>query len=198
MQPLQAALYVHLAWGTWERAPLLVGELERGVQRGIAEACAELKARVIAVGGIEDHIHLLVQLPPVLSVADLARRTEGSSAHLATHQLAPGAFFKWQRGYGSVTISPSHTESVTILLFRAAIPHRYARNRTAMRRIKADSVSYRSGGALHRPAARTPRLRSAHAPAGTVASTRHPAGVVCRSGGGRPQERVPRSCDPAG
>jgi putative transposase len=120
---LQAALYVHLAWGTWERAPLLVGELERGVQRGIADACAELKARVIAVGGIEDHIHLLVQLPPVLSVADLARRTKGSSAHLATHQLAPGAFFKWQRGYGSVTISPSHTDQVARYIARQREHH---------------------------------------------------------------------------
>src|SRR4051812_23931788 len=103
MQPLEAAVYVHLAWATWERAPLLVGELERGVHRGIAAACEELKAKVVAIGGIGDHVHLLVQLPSALSVGGLARRAKGSSAHLATHVLAPAAFFKWQPGYGAVS-----------------------------------------------------------------------------------------------
>ncbi len=110
---MQAAVYIHLAWATWERTPLLAGELERGIHRGIVTICEELKAGVIGIGGMDDHIHLLIQLPPALSVADLARRAKGSSAHLATHTLAAGRFFKWQPGYGAVSVSPRHLAQIT-------------------------------------------------------------------------------------
>ena len=109
---MQAVVYIHLAWATWERAPLLVGEVERGIQRSVITTCEELKANVIAIGGTDDHIHLLVQLPSSLSVADLARRAKGASAHLATHTLAIGSSFKWQPGYGSVSFSPRHLAQV--------------------------------------------------------------------------------------
>ncbi len=109
---MQAAVYIHLAWATWERAPLLVGELERGIHRSISTIAEGLKAKVIAVGGIEDHVHLLVQLPSALSAADLARRAKGASAHLANHTLAIGSSFKWHPGYGSVSVSPSHLNQV--------------------------------------------------------------------------------------
>jgi len=109
---VQAAVYIHLAWATWERAPLLVGELERGVHSGISTIAEGLKAKVIAVGGIEDHVHLLVQLPSPLSAAILARRAKGASAHLANHTLAIGSSFKWQPGYGSVSVSPSYLNQV--------------------------------------------------------------------------------------
>ncbi len=109
---MQAAVYIHLAWATWERVPLLVGELERGIHRSITNTCEELKAKVIAIGGIADHVHLLVQLPSALNAADLARRAKGASAHLANHTLAIGSSFKWQPGYGSVSVSPSHLNQV--------------------------------------------------------------------------------------
>ncbi len=109
---MQAAVYIHLAWATWERVPLLVGELERGIHRSITNSCEGLKAKVVAVGGIEDHVHLLVQLPSALGTADLARRAKGASAHLANHTLAIGSSFKWQPGYGSVSVSPSHLNQV--------------------------------------------------------------------------------------
>jgi len=82
------------------------------VHRGIITIAEGLKAKVIAVGGIEDHVHLLVQLPSPLSAADLARRAKGTSAHLANHTLAIGSSFKWQPGYGSVSVSPSHLNQV--------------------------------------------------------------------------------------
>ncbi|HEY8602655.1 MAG TPA: IS200/IS605 family transposase [Thermomicrobiales bacterium] len=110
---MKAAVYIHLAWATWERAPLLIGELERGIHRSVITTCEELKAKVIAIGSTDDHIHLLVQLPSPLSVADLARRAKGASAHLVTHTLAIGSSFKWQSGYGSVSISPRHLAQIT-------------------------------------------------------------------------------------
>ena len=107
------AVYLHLVWGTWDRLPLLNGELAHDMYRAIGAECVAMKSEIIALGGIEDHVHLLTSLPATISVADLVKRLKGSSAHLATHQLVPGEFFKWQGGYGAVTVSPRHLDQVS-------------------------------------------------------------------------------------
>lgn len=113
MRQSGSAVYVHLVWATWNRLPLLIDEVERVAQRAIGAKCAELGAKVIALGGIEDHVHLLVHLPSTISVAQLVGQVKGASAHLITHQVLPsGKFFKWQGAYGSVSVSPRHLGAV--------------------------------------------------------------------------------------
>jgi REP element-mobilizing transposase RayT len=96
MHQTRVAVFVHVTWGTWDRLPLLTGEVERAVHRSLSDGCEELGAQVVAVGGVDDHIHLLVRLPGIISLAELMRRIKGASAHLVTHQIAPGEFFKWR------------------------------------------------------------------------------------------------------
>jgi putative transposase len=109
------ALFVHLVWATWDREPLLRREWERPVYRAIAEKCDELGARVIALGGVEDHLHLLVLIPSTLTVAELVGQVKGVSSHLVNHQLLAGGdgFFKWQGNYGAFSVSPQLVPTVS-------------------------------------------------------------------------------------
>ncbi len=66
---------------------------------------AELRAEVIALNGMEDHVHLVVRLNATLSAAALAKQVKGSSSHLV-RQILGREEFKWQEGYGAFTISP--------------------------------------------------------------------------------------------
>ena len=108
------ALYVHLVWATWDRLPLLQGIVERQVYRAIGTKCEELDTEIIALGGIADHIHLLVSIPATLNVADLVKHIKGASAHLLANQQGAqkGGFFKWQGAYGACTVSPSALSEV--------------------------------------------------------------------------------------
>ncbi|HKV84988.1 MAG TPA: IS200/IS605 family transposase [Ktedonobacterales bacterium] len=107
MRETRVALFVHVVWGTWDRLPLLVGERERRVYRCIEDTCREMGVEVLALGGVEDHVHLAVRLPATLAVADLVKRLKGASSHLATHEIASEDFFKWQGGYGAFSASAS-------------------------------------------------------------------------------------------
>ena len=111
-------VYVHAAWATWERLPLLTDAIERAIHRAIAAECAKLRAEVIAIGGVPDHVHLLVRLPTALSVADLLKQAKGSTAHLVTHEPTPGQYFRWQPGYGVVSVSPRHLPQVADYIAR--------------------------------------------------------------------------------
>jgi REP element-mobilizing transposase RayT len=107
------AVYIHAAWATWDRLPLLVGEVERAAHRALAAKCHELGAEVVALGGVEDHVHLLVKLPATLPLASLIGQIKGASSHLVTHLPDDGdRLFKWQGSYGAVSVSPQALEEV--------------------------------------------------------------------------------------
>jgi len=125
MRQAGVAVYVHVAWGTWDRLPLLEGELERRVHRAIAAKCVELGAEVIALGGVEDHIHLLARLPATLALARLIGEVKGASSHLATHDIhTDGQFFKWQGAYGAASVSPRALNDVSAYIANQKAHHR--------------------------------------------------------------------------
>ena len=105
-------LYLHAVWSTWDRLPLLTPHIESAVYATIMDKCQKLKCHVLGIGGIPDHVHLLVRLPTTLAVADLLKAIKGSSSHLITHEICPGEFFKWQGAYGAFTITKNFVPKI--------------------------------------------------------------------------------------
>ena len=124
MRRTRVALFVHVVWGTWDRLPLLVGETEPQVYHCIEATCIEMGAELIAIGGVEDHVHLLARLPATISVADLVKQVKGASAHLATPEIAPDRFFKWQGGYAAFSIGQSQVAATRDYITRQKEHHR--------------------------------------------------------------------------
>ena len=118
MRRVQNAVFVHLVWATWDRLPLLVNTIERDVHRAIEAKCNMLGIEVVAFGGVEDHIQLLVRLPTTLTVADVVKHLKGASTHLMTKQLYPGQFFKWQGAYAVFSVSTDHLDRVSQYIAR--------------------------------------------------------------------------------
>jgi REP element-mobilizing transposase RayT len=106
MRRAYTQLFIHLVWATWNRLPLITPALEQQLYRALAKKCWDLYCVPLAVGGMVDHVHVLVQMSPAVAVAQLVKELKGSSSHLITHVSAPGSFFKWQGAYGAVTVDP--------------------------------------------------------------------------------------------
>ena len=66
---------------------------------------------------------MLVRMPATISIADFVGQVKGASAHLATHDIQPGDFFKWQGGYGAFSVSLDDLESVSDYIARQAERH---------------------------------------------------------------------------
>ena len=123
MRRTRVAVFLHVVWATWDRLPLLTDHLTRDVHRAIGAKCEELGAQVIAIGGVEDHVHLLVGFPATVTIADLVGQAKGASAHLVTHQLAPGDFFKWQGAYAVYSINQTAVPRVADYIARQREHH---------------------------------------------------------------------------
>lgn len=59
-----------------------------------------------AIGGVDDHIHLIVSIPPNIAVAEFIKRIKGSSSHYLNNGLGYAIEpFSWQGGYGVFSVS---------------------------------------------------------------------------------------------
>ncbi|MEO8435076.1 MAG: transposase [Pyrinomonadaceae bacterium] len=62
------------------------------------------------VGGVADHVHLLVSLRPIHRLADVMRDLKKDSTNWAKEEINQS--FGWQDGYAAFTVSPTATEAV--------------------------------------------------------------------------------------
>ena len=107
-------LHYHLIWATFERRPILTAEREKvfyGVLYGKAK---ELDLKVHTAGIVDDHVHIVLSIPPKLSVADCVRQLKGASAYAINHMLYSDGQFKWQGGYGALSIGERSLEMVMV------------------------------------------------------------------------------------
>jgi len=114
----------HFVWGTWDRLPLLVPGVREPVYAAIRAKCEELRCSVWALGGVEDHVHLVVELAGPVSQSLLAKEVKGASSHLITHDIRSGEFFKWQGAYASFSLNRNALPDVTAYVERQEEHHR--------------------------------------------------------------------------
>jgi putative transposase len=105
-------VYIHFVWSTWDRLPLIEEGTERLLHRSIWNLCKESGCEPIAVGGTEDHVHLLVEMASTISIADLIRRIKSGSSLYFSESLKPGEWFAWQGSYGAFSVSPKDKRMV--------------------------------------------------------------------------------------
>jgi REP element-mobilizing transposase RayT len=122
MRHPKARLYVHLVWATWDRAPLITPAIRDRIYPMMQHHASQMCAQIIAIGGIEDHVHVLTRYPPTLAVSDLVGRMKGASSYLAAQVM--GETFKWQGAYGAFTLSQSGLERARNYVLNQEAHHR--------------------------------------------------------------------------
>ncbi|MDY3563755.1 IS200/IS605 family transposase [Gemmata sp. JC673] len=118
-----ACLHVHVVFSTKFREPLITPDLAPRLYSYLGGAARVAEAPLIAVGGIADHIHLLVSLGRCECVADLVRDLKANSSAWV-HATFPAARFAWQGGYGAFAVSKSNVEAVRAYIGRQEEHHR--------------------------------------------------------------------------
>ena len=105
---------LHLVWTTQERKPLIQICIETDLYACIIAEATTLCCQVLAIGGMPDHVHLIVLLHPTTSVSSLMKQIKGVSSHLMNHTLLPGKNFRWQDGYFAFSMSRSHRDAAVL------------------------------------------------------------------------------------
>ncbi|MSP93596.1 MAG: IS200/IS605 family transposase [Myxococcales bacterium] len=97
------SLHVHLVWAVKERESLISVEVRAWMWPLLAQKARDLGSQFVVVGGVEDHVHVLPELPATVSVAELVRRLQGASSKIASDRGL--SELSWQEGYAAFTVS---------------------------------------------------------------------------------------------
>ena len=91
MSSVHNEVYFHLVWATWDRLPTLSpSRRERAFEEMVRKA-TQRRCPVLAINGVEDHVHVLLHFATTSSIADLVHDLKGSSAWVL-NQDGEGAF----------------------------------------------------------------------------------------------------------
>lgn len=109
---------MHVVFSTKQRRKLIPKDRLAGTWAYMAGVCKAKKIFVHEIGGMADHAHLLIQIPPTIILAGAVLTIKTSSSQWL------GESFEWQRGYGAFSVSSSNISAVI----------RYIRNQEAHHR----------------------------------------------------------------
>ncbi len=104
-------LIFHLVFATKDRQPLITRELKPRLYDYLGGTVRGLGGILVEIGGIVDHVHMLVILKPTILLSDFMRELKSSSSKWA-NQITGGKF-EWQNGYGAFTVGRSQIASVS-------------------------------------------------------------------------------------
>ncbi len=109
MSHAYARNYIHLVFATRGRRAFIKAPWRSTLHDDLRRVAQEYGVSLDAVGGADDHVHVLFALPPKISLAALVRAMKAKSSKLMGDR---GHLFGWQTGYGSFSVSASKLDEV--------------------------------------------------------------------------------------
>jgi len=116
-------LVTHVVFSTRERRAIIARDVMPELHSYVGGIVRNLGGKALAVGGIADHVHVLMRLPPSVSISDAVRTIKARSSHWM-HEQEGSALFAWQAGYGAFSVSRSNVQAVARYIANQAIHHR--------------------------------------------------------------------------
>ena len=78
----------------------------------------------LAIGGVADHVHILVSLPPTIPIAKAVQLLKGNSSKWIHETFSAMRSFEWQEGYGAFSIGMSAIDATVVYIRNQAEHHR--------------------------------------------------------------------------
>jgi putative transposase len=123
--------HIHLVFGTKDRAPTIVKDIQPELWSYLAGICRNQGMAAIAINGMQDHAHVLFHLPPSMSLAKAVQLLKANSSKWMNEH---GRRFAWQEGYSAFSVSISNT----------AVVAKYIRNQEQHHRKMTFEQEYRA------------------------------------------------------
>jgi putative transposase len=113
---------VHLVFSTSGRQPTIREQMRDRLHAYLGGIARENAMVAIAVGGVADHVHLLLSLPSTVSIAKAVQLLKSGSSKWIHENFPQSRGFSWQQGYGAFSVSISQ-QAKTVAYIHAQAKH---------------------------------------------------------------------------
>jgi putative transposase len=133
---------LHITWHTKQNLPVIRNRLEDRLHHYLRSRVRQTPGALMhEVGGVEDHIHLAVSVPPTLCVSSWIGELKGGSSHHINQQVARRRILAWQAGYGVVSFGTKDLPYVLEYIRTQKERHAKGRIHDRLERINRDDDS---------------------------------------------------------
>jgi putative transposase len=105
------SLHYHLVFSAKNRPPWLAADSQQRIWEYLGGIARDYH-KALQVGGIEDHVHIVLGAPPTMAVSKAAQLLKGGSCKWLHDHFPALAGFAWQDGYGAFSVSKSQVPEV--------------------------------------------------------------------------------------
>ncbi len=117
-------LFYHIAWTTRDRQPLIEAAVAEFLARYLPSVARQERTRILELGIVRTHLHLLIKTHPTTSIPRLLQRFKGGSATLANREgHASQGELRWAKGYNIETVGPRSIDAVGRYVRNQAMRH---------------------------------------------------------------------------
>src|SRR5205823_4402610 len=106
------SLHYHIVFSTKNRDPFLVETVRQRLFAYLGGIARENKMTALEIGGVADHVHLLLSIPASLALSKAVQLLKGGSSHWLKETFPNVNDFAWQDGYAAFTVSQSQLDDV--------------------------------------------------------------------------------------
>lgn len=117
-------ILLHIVFSTKLRRPHITADLRDRLYAYIGGIIRSENGSLYDIGGIEDHVHLLVRWRPDESVSNLMRVVKSKSSKWVHSEFPAMREFAWQEGYSAFSVSKSQENAVKQYIANQAEHHR--------------------------------------------------------------------------
>lgn len=111
MPSTHLSLHYHLVFSTKGRIPYMQKNWRHRLHAYLGGIVNDLGGAAETIGGVEDHVHLLIGLRATHRLADAMKEIKVASSKWV-HREIGNPTFSWQEGYGAFTVGPSQVDVV--------------------------------------------------------------------------------------
>jgi REP element-mobilizing transposase RayT len=105
-------LYIHIVFSVKGRQNLIQKNWKDELHKYICGIVNGKNQKVYAIGGVADHIHLLVSINPSMAISDLVRDIKANSSKWINEKRFLNTKFQWQEGFGAFSYAQSQLNNV--------------------------------------------------------------------------------------
>jgi REP element-mobilizing transposase RayT len=102
--------YFHCVFSTKERRRLITPELRDRLWPFLGGIARQNKMKAIEIGGVEDHVHILLSLPSTMAISKMLQLIKGGSSKWIHETFPEHRLFAWQEEYGAFSVSVSQLD----------------------------------------------------------------------------------------
>jgi putative transposase len=111
-------------FSTKDRKKTISADLQPRLWEYLGGIADRNKMKALAIGGVEDHVHLLLSLPADLSLSKSMQFLKGGSSKWIHEMFPDRRAFAWQEGYAAFSVSNSQRNTVEEYVLHQAEHHR--------------------------------------------------------------------------